>query len=267
MADFYLLGNSSHAQMFGCVIKTETKTVVFDGGTTGDYEQLAAFLKEKAGGHVDAWFFTHPHHDHMGCFAELRRAAPAITVDKIYHCFPPIDLLLKHVRVDWERTLWEDIAKWDLAYDVGRLSAGNRFSFDGVTVRVLRVFNPDITENFINNSSAVFRIEGKKSSFLILGDLGVEGGDEVLKTVPLPLLEADYTQMAHHGQNGVDRRFYEAIRPKRCIWPAPGWLWNNDAGGGFDTGPFQTLQTRAWMADLGVTQHFIEKDGTQRIPF
>ena len=268
MAFFYLLGNSSHSQMFGCVIQTETKTVVFDGGTTWDHPQLAAFLKEHAENHVDAWFFTHPHHDHMGCFAELRRAAPAITVDKIYHCFPSLELLLKHgTRADWEMALWEDIEKWDADYDVARLSAGDRFSFDDVTVRVLRVFNPDITENFINNSSAVFRIENAKSSFLILGDLGIEGGEEVLKTVPLSLLEADYTQMAHHGQNGVDRKFYEAVKPKKCIWPAPAWLWENDAGGGPGTGPFQTLQTRAWMADLGVTEHFIEKDGTQKIPF
>ena len=35
MADFYLLGNTTPSQMFGCVIQTETKTIVFDGGTTG----------------------------------------------------------------------------------------------------------------------------------------------------------------------------------------------------------------------------------------
>ena len=268
MSDFYLLGNSSASQMFGCVIKTKTKTIVFDGGTTHDDEQLLTFLKENANCHVDAWFFTHPHHDHIGCFVHLRKKAPAVTVEKIYHCFPSIELLTKHgMRADWELKLWEDISEWDSSYDVQQLSAGDCFMFDDVAIRILRVFNPNILNNFVNNSSAVYRIENTNSSFLILGDLGVEGGNEVIENVPAALLQTDYTQMAHHGQNGVYKKFYEYIQPKKCIWPTPEWLWNNDGGNGFDTGPFQTLQTRKWVADLGVTEHFIAKDGTQKISF
>ena len=52
------------------------------------------------------------------------------------------------------------------------------------------------------------------------------------------------TQMAHHGQNGVSREFYEYIKPQRCIWATPEWLWNNDGGKGFDTHKFQTVRTR-----------------------
>ena len=78
-------------------------------------------------------------------------------------------------------------------------------------------------------------------------------------------LNTDYTQMAHHGQNGVKRDFYEHIIPKRCIWPSPDWLWDNDNGDGFDTGPWQTVRTREWIGALGVTEHFIEKNGTQII--
>jgi hypothetical protein len=40
-------------------------------------------------------------------------------------------------------------------------------------------------------------------------------------------------------------------------------LWDNDDGDGFDTGPWQTVRTREWASELGVTEHFIEKDGTQ----
>ena len=49
MADFYLLGNTSHSQMFGCVIKTKKKTVVIDGGTYKDSNQLVDFLKNSSG--------------------------------------------------------------------------------------------------------------------------------------------------------------------------------------------------------------------------
>jgi hypothetical protein len=73
--------------------------------------------------------------------------------------------------------------------------------------------------------------------------------------------------MAHHGQFGVSREFYEYIKPRRCIWPSPQWLWDNDAGDGFDTGPWATVRTREWMDELGVKTHIIEKDGTQKIDF
>ncbi|MBQ8163328.1 MAG: MBL fold metallo-hydrolase [Clostridia bacterium] len=268
MADFYLLGNSTYSQMFGCVIQTETKTVVIDGGSFGDTNQLADFLREKANSHVDAWFFTHPHHDHIGSFYGIRRSSPDITVDNIYHCFPSTESLKQYgARNDDEKRMWEDIDEWSLSYNVHKLSPKERFSFDDVSIQVLRVFNPNMLNNFVNNSSAVYRIENANKSFLILGDLGVEGGYEVMESCPLELLIADYTQMAHHGQGGVDRKFYEYIKLKRCIWASPDWLWNNDTGNGFDTARFQTVKTRKWAEELGVTEHFIEKDGTQKIEF
>ena len=60
----------------------------------------------------------------------------------------------------------------------------------------------------------------------------------------------------------IMKEFYEYIRPQRCLWPTPEWLWNNDKGNGFNTGPFQTIHTREWMRELGVTEHIVGKDGT-----
>ena len=76
---------------------------------------------------------------------------------------------------------------------------------------------------------------------------------------------ADYTQLSHHGQNGADQVFYNFIRPKACLWAAPEWLYNNDQGQGFDTGPFETVRTREWMEALGATEHIVQKDGTTLI--
>ena len=83
MAAFFLLGNSGPSQMFGCVIQTENYTVIIDGGTTEDEKQLVEFLDKNADSHVDAWFFTHPHHDHIGCFVNICKNAPQITVDNL----------------------------------------------------------------------------------------------------------------------------------------------------------------------------------------
>lgn len=267
MSNFTLLGNTIDSQMFGCVITTGNHTIVIDGGTMYDDKQLADFLVQNSNSRVDAWFFTHPHHDHIGCFINVCKNYPEIKIEKVYHHFHDYEALLPHIRTENEKELIENFFKLCSEKDVSKLSVGEAFGFDEVTIRVLRVYNPAITENFINNSSTVYRIDGEQGSFLILGDLGIEGGDELMENCPKALLQAEYTQMAHHGQNGVSREFYEYIRPEKCIWPAPDWLWNNDAGNGFDTGPWQTVRTREWVAALCVTEHVVEKDGIQKINF
>ena len=265
MADFYLLGNTSHTQMFGCVIKTKQKAIVIDGGTYKDSKQLADFLREYCNSHVDAWFFTHPHHDHIGCFVDIKKNYSDIAVDTLYYKFPDLmdSTYCTQARSDFEAKLWDDVKEWDKKYHIHKVSSGEIFELDEVKIYVLRVFDPNIIG--INDSSAVYRIEGKQHSVLILGDLGTKGGEDTMRNCPLELLQADYTQMAHHGQGGVSQEFYDYIKPKRCIWASPDWLWNNDRGNGFDTDIFQTVRTREWMDELGVTEHFVEKDGIQKI--
>ena len=265
MAHFYLLGNTSDCQMFGCVVQTAHKTIVIDGGTVYDDQQMIDFLRKRANGCVHAWFFTHPHHDHIGCFVAMRKKFSDITVDKVYHHFPGVEELIANARSETEEMLAQDIEQWDSFWAVQKLSAGDMFEFDEVSVQVLRVYNPEMKDNLVNNSSTVYRIDGPRSSILILGDLGVEGGNELMQNCPLALLQTDYTQMAHHGQWGVSKEFYDYVKPKACIWPSPDWLWDNDVGDGYDTGPYQTVRTREWVSALGVTSHFVEKDGIQRI--
>ena len=269
MSKLYFLGNSTKVQMFGCVIVSDGKTVVIDGGAFGDNRQLTELLLEVSGGQVDAWFFTHPHHDHIGAFYKIIKHPGKITVNNIFHRFPPLDMLKKHgSRHDGEITLWEHLFSMlenDLADKVILINEKDCYKFGEVTISVLRTYNDGILANFVNNSSAVLRIDGKAASVLILGDLGKEGGDDLKEKCSRDSLEADYTQMAHHGQGGVRRELYEYISPKRCIWPSPDWLWDNDNGEGFDTGPWQTVRTREWMDAIGAKEHIIEKDGTQII--
>ena len=77
------------------------------------------------------------------------------------------------------------------------------------------------------------------------------------------LLKADICQMAHHGQNGCDRAFYEAVSPEICLWCTPLWLWNNDRGKGFNTHIWKTVTVRGWMDEIGVKTNLKICDGTQ----
>lgn len=255
--------------MFGCVVKTKNKTFVIDGGTEGDGAQLYSMLKKYSDCHVDAWFFTHPHHDHIGAFIDILKNDSDIIIDEILFNFPHVDMLSKYgMRTEKEIILWQefrDLIDSGFSDRCKTVKSGDIYKFDDVSVNVLRVFNPSITENFINNSSAVYRIDSPSKRILILGDLGVEGGNEVMNNISADKLYADYTQMAHHGQAGVSKEFYQYIKPRICLWAAPDWLWDNIRGGGIGSGPYLTLITRKWMEELGVTEHIIQKDGTREI--
>ena len=128
----------------------------------------------------------------------------------------------------------DEVAVWQSAKNIFEnkfynkvqiVDVNDTFFVDEIKITVLRVYNPKIISNFANNSSTIYRIENEQTSFLILGDLGVEGGEELMQKCELSLLQTDYTQMAHHGQCGVSKEFYEYITPKKCLWPTPAWLW------------------------------------------
>ncbi len=108
-------------------------------------------------------------------------------------------------------------------------------------------------------------VGGMGKTILFTGDLGVEGGRKLLNSSFGKKLHAEYVQMAHHGQNGVDEDFYRAVHPACCLWPTPEWLWNNDNGGGKGSGPWATLNVRSWMEKMGIKEHYIAKDGLCKI--
>ena len=71
------------------------------------------------------------------------------------------------------------------------------------------------------------------------------------------------------GASRAERDVAAVLRGVRAeglsLWPTPIWLWNNDAGGGYNTHNWQTVIVRGWMEELGVKHHFANKDGTQVI--
>ncbi|MBE6985751.1 MAG: MBL fold metallo-hydrolase, partial [Ruminococcaceae bacterium] len=98
------LDGSVYSQNMSYVIKTRSgKIIVIDGGyetEDGDAEYLLSFLRKITGKsvpNVDAWFFTHPHADHIGAFEGLaKRHAGEITVDTIYYNFPSREQIIKY---------------------------------------------------------------------------------------------------------------------------------------------------------------------------
>ena len=241
------------------IIRTDDgKITVVDGGLPSSLERVTSYIQQ-LGGHVHTWITTHPHLDHIGVLQE------AIYQDKIR-----IDRIL-HSKLNEEWVLKYENQNQKLVSNYNNILAQSEISVievkkahiyklgEGVDLEIIAVKNDSITVNAINNSSLVFKIESKSKSILFLGDLGVEGGNELLRQTSLAALKADYVQMAHHGQNGVGLEFYKAVAADYALWPTPKWLWENKAPNkGPGTGNYQTPEVRAWTEnELNIKKNYV----------
>lgn len=251
------IANRDHGQMMSYLIETpDQKTVMIDGGRLegGDARYLYELLK-KRGGKVDLWLMTHAHDDHFGALSWLLKNEKDLdlTIADLRFSFPPVEWLQTAENGDFYHQTVEFLRSLDGHGIVPKaLKAGETLTCGAVIIDVLSDGTGYERYQSINDTTAVLRVHFPKRDVLFLGDLGLQGGRDLLKTCPAEQLRCDIVQMAHHGQNGVDRDFYAVVQPKICLYCAPDWLWENDLGNGFDSGPFQTVRVREWMEELGV---------------
>lgn len=259
--------------MMGFVFVTEKdNAVIIDGGRPADMPYLFELVGSRK---IAAWILTHPHFDHISGFNEVMRD-PEVRerVGKVYCHFPSVDFVLKcepqfvtpeapcSVR-DFEavRPLFSEkvhVVEPGDTLDVDEL----HFAFLCAGGERYYLPKPNLA---VNESSIVFRVtaEGHRS-VLFLGDLGPEGGRELLRTQK-EALPSDIVQMAHHGHSGVSEEVYKAISPSACLWCAAHWLYEEEDVE-FEPELWGTKHQRKWMEALGVKEHYLSGDGTQEIP-
>lgn len=236
------------------------KVIVMDGGFEAEKDYLRGFI-DALGGKVDAWIISHPHDDHITAIVALLENPKGLKIDKIYHS------RFSDVLIDSESEKTAEITRkfyslLDNATDIEVVDChcGDEFEIDGVNFRILSEKNPELANcNPYNNSSMAYKMWDSKKSFIFLGDLGVEGGQKLLDSEYAKDLECDYLQMAHHGQAGCDKHFYESVKFRACLWPSPKWVYNAPMG------RLKTAEVRGWIKELGITEHYVSNEGLARI--
>jgi beta-lactamase superfamily II metal-dependent hydrolase len=246
-------------QMNSYVLRTaNNRIIVIDGGYAEDAGYLKGFLAA-IGNHVDMWFVSHQHPDHIDALTAMLEKPADLKIEAIYGSL---------LEEQWIQNGEPSYLKTAVAFNealkkaqrqVTELELGQVLKIDGITIEILGIKNPELAG--INNSSIVMKVWDSKKSILFTNDLGVEGGNKILAGPYKDRLKSDYVQMAHHGQKGVSEIFYRTVNPTYCIWPTPLWLWDNDNGGGKGSGPWKTLEVRAWMDKLSVQQHYCLFEG------
>ncbi len=255
----YMLPSQDKFQSMGFALKGENHVIVVDGGGVPEAEQLGNFLLD-IGGTVGCWFITHPHSDHIGAVIEVLKR-DKINVKQICYQFPPIDYI-KRIETREGRT--ECATEFECLVKEKQISRvpfqmGQEIKVGNFGVIPLSDGAP--AGGSLNLSSVVYRVNTRGESILFLGDLHESVELKVLSMFP-DEIQCAVVQMAHHGQQGVSEKFYQKVQPRVCLWPTPEWLWNNDNGQGYGTGPYKTLETRAWMEKLDTVNYRFEEEIT-----
>lgn len=234
------------------------KLIVMDGGTKDETEYLRGFISA-LGEEVDAWFISHPHGDHFGALSNILMEPEGVKINRIYHS--------KVVREDGSMHGWTgrfysllDSVAVANSIDVIDCHRGDEFEIDGINFKILSEKNPELLPN-INDQSMVIRMWDESKSFVFLGDLGEKGGRKLMESEYMEDVNCDYLQMAHHGQDGCDKEFYDRAQFRACLWPSPSWVYNNDTGDGFNTAHLKTVEVRGWIQEKGITEHYVSNEG------
>ena len=228
------------------------KVIVMDGGLPTDEVRLRTKLRS-IGNHVDAWFISHPHGDHVGALLPILESREGIIIDTIYHSRLNSALLSQEsgARNQYALPFYVALAHQTETKVVDVQQTGQVYTIDGVTIKVLGIANKEIIVNAFNNSSMILKVSDATKSVLFLGDAGEECGQKVLAAYPDDL-NCDYIQMAHHGQQGCDETFYKTVNFRACLWPTPSWLW-----AATESSEYKTWQTRKWISEKGITENHV----------
>ncbi len=244
------------------IITTEDgKVIAVDGGHYTDTEYFVQYLKAVTGSdkpHIDAWFLSHPHDDHCEVFLDVVENRSEVSFDKVYANFPETafyegaDEWAVQVLTDYYRLLPRFEGK------TAELTEGDVFNVGAADFTVFYTFNPEFKR--CNSASTIMRMDLGGTSVMFTGDAWIDSGNYVVeKYANSGLLDCDICKMAHHGNDGVDRTFYEAVSPRICLWPTPSWVWENTNGN------LTTPEVRAWMDEIGVEKNYVAKDGSRML--
>ncbi len=244
------------------IVTKNKKLIVFDGGYPDDHVHLLEVIKQY-GDTVTQWYITHAHDDHAYALLEINKKRPMpIKIEEVLYSFPPIEWIkdCDKVNQEWEiaKRIIDEIPSVPAKHTI--VKKGDKFEVDGITIEVMNNFNLNVIHNAVNNASIAFKMHVAGKTVLFTGDLGVEMGNVLVKELG-DSLKADIVLMAHHGQNGVGKNFYELVKPTICVWPLPEWLWENNNGGGPGSGSWRTNYVKCWMQDLGVKKHYLTFKG------
>lgn len=224
------------------IVTTNNKVIMVDGGWAGDAPYLKSLIKS-FGGHVDAWFITHPHEDHISALSVIldKTQPQGITIGTIYHTKASSSM-----SDDVVKTLYSRMEEFDCDI-VDIREPGGRYDIDGVGIKVLSVSDEVLNSSNLNDSSLALRIWDENKSVVLLGDCMVAEGRKLLATCQSEDLDCDFLQLGHHGNKGPEQAFYDALSFSYALVPTAEWIWHPELYYSSTPSNLDGGATRGWI--------------------
>lgn len=202
--------------------------IIIDGGWVENAPALRQIIAEN-GNHVDAWFISHAHSDHVGAFNVICADPQGITIDTIYDSGFDYDFI-REVGEPYDSMGLEPVNTYDNltknADNVIHLRRDDVIEVCGLKIQVFNAFDDIVKENigteldYQNNGSLCMKITNVEESFLYTGDMKYDMNTYLFATYG-EALTGDYVQLSHHGNWGLNTEYYDLMDAKAYFADIP----------------------------------------------
>ncbi len=245
--------NGNRTNLCYLIRTNKDKLIIVDGGDGYiDYTFLYDYIVKYGNGKVNYWYITHAHSDHSGAICKLLNDDNYnIEIENLYYSLNTLDWYKEYDERGYEseKLMIESLDSPKIKNQVNCYK-NQIINMDNIKCEILKIANPEITmSDNGNDSSMCFKMtaEDINKSMIFLGDAYIYSSKELLENPEK--LNTFAVQMAHHGQNGVTKEVYDAMKPTLCFFSTPQWLYDNNNGTGYNTGGWKTVITREWLKE------------------
>jgi len=184
------------------------KKILIDGGSNFDADYKLAKIMPFWSCYLDAVILTHPHYDHIIGLNRILRRCKIGTV-----------MFNDVVFTSQDFTDFKSLVK---NLNVKNVFTGDEFEIDGVIFKVLWPDKDFLQTKIpdINDVSVVLFMDYGNFQAVFLGDAGAEVLGKINLNGIKSYLDGNFevVKVSHHGSKfGVDKAFYEALKPKDCV--------------------------------------------------
>ncbi len=186
-----------------CVLVTyQGEAVLVDAGPKSSGEKTAEYVSMYSP-HVDYFFVTHPHEDHMGGAADVLKA---VSVDY---------LVMSELVTDEEFYVEAVEAAKEQGTEIIYLTDAVQYDTGNISAQVYDLF--DFFSDDYNNSSLFIKITAEDTTLLITGDAETEEEEYALEKYG-QTLDCDILKVGHHGsRSSSSEEFLNTVTPEIAV--------------------------------------------------
>ncbi|MGB9941246.1 MBL fold metallo-hydrolase [Methanosarcina sp.] len=185
------------------LLEIDGKSMLVDSGESDQGKVVTAYLQDQGISTLSYVVATHPHSDHIGGMKDILNN---FQVERF------VDSGYPHTSKTYENMLTTIDTK-NIPFEVVR--AGQTIDFDpAVDIEVL---NPASTySDELNENSVVFKVTYGDTSFLLMGDAGLESEENIMEAGYD--VDSDILKVGHHAStSGSGEAFISAVSPEVSI--------------------------------------------------